>query len=213
VSEITRWAAIPAVPALLAVLWGVPQQQTVADQAMPHQAVLHRAARYQGTGGYPYAAASCEFGAAGGQDCANPRARDDVYDWGYPGAGGFRAGDPWGYEYRNCTSYVAWHLSHAGVRPVLFSDLGNASQWIAGVAGEPGVVVNQAPSPGAVAVWVIASGVGHVAWVDSVHRGAGGGGAGKLTVTVSDYNYTGTGTYATHALTVPPTGYIHFPRG
>ena len=114
------------------------------------------------------------------------------------------AGDPWGYEYRNCTSYVAWRLSRARVRVALFSDLGNASQWLQGVAGERGVVVNRVPSPGAVAVWVVSSGVGHVAWVDS---------AGPAGVSVSDYNYAGTGAFATHVVTTPPDAYIHFPAG
>ncbi|HUN33053.1 MAG TPA: CHAP domain-containing protein [Trebonia sp.] len=203
-SDIAAWAAIPAVPALLAVLWGLPQ-----NAAAPHQAARPAVTR-QATGGYPYALAPCEFGAAGGADCANPRDRGgDMYDWGYQGTTGFRAGDPWGYEYRNCTSYVAWQLSASGVRPVLFSDLGNATGWIASVTGESGVVVNRVPSPGAVAVWAVAAGVGHVAWVDSVRRAAGG----PATVTVSDYNYAGTGLFATHAVTIPPTGYIHFPRG
>ncbi|HTU75590.1 MAG TPA: CHAP domain-containing protein [Trebonia sp.] len=230
-SDIGLWAAIPAVPALLAVLWGIPQhaavpQQAVPQQAVPHRAVEHQAvqrhalrgsaAGYHATGGYPYATAPCEFGRAGGADCANPRNHGDMYDWGYPRGERFRAGDPWGYEYRNCTSYVAWQLSLAGVRPVLFSDLGNATAWIASVAGEAGVVVNRVPSPGAVAVWAVAAGVGHVAWVDSVRRGSRGSGngvaSGTTTVTVSDYNYAGTGTFATHAVTVQPTSYIHFPR-
>jgi surface antigen len=234
-SDIGSWAVIPALPALLAVLWGIPQpqqaasHQTVSHQTVPHHAVPHgtaphgtaphqavpgravveQAAQRQVTGGYPYATAPCEFGPAGGPDCANPRDHGDSYDWGYPGSGGFRPGDPWGYEYRNCTSYVAWQLSHAGVKPVLFSDLGNATAWIAGVTGESGVVVNRVPSPGAVAVWAVTTGVGHVAWVDSVRRAIGG----EATVTVSDYNYAGTGIFATHAVTAPPTGYIHFPRG
>jgi surface antigen len=209
VSDIGTWAAIPAVPALLAVLWGIPQHQAVPNQAAPNQAAQQRAVQRQVTGGYPYSTAPCEFRVAGGPDCADPHDRGDMYDWGYPGAGGFRAGDPWGYEYRNCTSYVAWQLSQSGVQPVLFSDLGNATAWIASVAGESGVVVNRVPSPGAVAVWAVAAGVGHVAWVDSVRRADGG----TMTVTVSDYNYAGTGTFATHAVTVPPSGYIHFPRG
>lgn len=208
-SDIGTWAAIPAVPALLAVLWGIPQHQAVPNQEVPNQAAQQRGVQRQVAGGYPYSTAPCEFRLAGGADCANPHDRGDMYDWGYPGAEGFRAGDPWGYEYRNCTSYVAWQLSQSGVKPVLFSDLGNATAWIASVAGESGVVVNRVPSPGAVAVWAVAAGVGHVAWVDSVRRADGG----TMTVTVSDYNYAGTGTFATHAVTVPPSGYIHFPRG
>ncbi len=69
------------------------------------------------------------------------------------------------------------------------------------------MVVNQVPAPGAVAVWVISGGVGHVAWVDSTRPGAAG-----VTVTVSDYNYDGTGAFATHVVTSPPSGYLHFPR-
>jgi surface antigen len=199
--DLGRWAVIPAVPALLAALWGLPA----------HPLAAHQAARHRVAGGYPYASARCEFGAGGGPYCANPHEQDDSYDWGYPAAGGFRGGDPWGYEYRNCTSYVAWQLSRARVRPVLFNDLGNASQWIAGVTGERGVVVNQLPSPGAVAVWVVATGVGHVAWVDSAGPAAGPG--HRATVTVSDYNYAGTGAFATHLVADPPTAYIHFSRG
>jgi len=209
VSEIGTWAAIPAVPALLAVLWGIPAPVPAAHEAVRQAAVTRRTLPREPAGGYPYALAPCEFGAAGGPDCANPGHRGDLYDWGYQGGAGFRAGDPWGYEYRNCTSYVAWQLSEAGVKPVLFSDLGNATGWIGSVTGEVGVVVNRVPSPGAVAVWAVAAGVGHVAWVDSVRRSAGR----AVTITVSDYNYAGTGTFATHVVSVPPTGYIHFPRG
>jgi surface antigen len=218
VSDFGGWALIPVVPALLAVLWGIPAHPAVTRHAVQRHAVPHRAARSRAVleraapgqvAGYPYAAAPCEFGVAGGPDCANPRDHGDLYDWGYPGSGGFRPGDPWGYEYRNCTSYVAWQLSRSGVRPVLFSDLGNATAWLTSVAGESGVIVNRVASPGAVAVWAVATGVGHVAWVDAVRRGGGG----KATVTVSDYNYAGTGAFATHAVAVSPTGYIHFPRG
>jgi surface antigen len=160
--------------------------------------------------GYPYASATCEFGSAGGPHCVNPRNSGDLYDWGYAGAAGqpFQPSDPWGYEYRNCTSYVAWRLARAGVPVSLFRDLGNASQWIARVAGKRGVVVNQIPAPGAVAIWVVSSGVGHVAWVDSARSGTA-----AVAVTVSDYNYDGTGAFDTHVVTVPPSGYIHFPRG
>jgi surface antigen len=66
------------------------------------------------------------------------------------------------------------------------------------------VVVNHVPAPGAIAVWVVSAGVGHVAWVDSLRDGGS-------AVLVSDYNDTGTGAYATHRVTTPPTGYIHFP--
>lgn len=152
---------------------------------------------------YPYGKAACEFGRRGGADCVNPHDSGDAYDWGYWKHGTFQASDPWGYAYRNCTSYVAWRLSRAGVPAALYANLGDASRWIAGVQGERGVVVNHRPSPGAVATWDL-SGVGHVAWVVSA-RGS--------RVTVSDFNYAGTGSYDRHVIGLRPTGYIHFPRG
>jgi len=87
----------------------------------------------------------------------------------------------------------------------LFTGLGDASRWIASVAREPGVMVDEVPAPGAVAVWVASAGVGHVAWVDSLR-------AGGTQIVVSDYNDAGTGVFAAHLVTSPPTGYIHFPR-
>ena len=157
------------------------------------------------TGNYPYADAVCEFAAAGGPYCANPgNPAGDLYDWGYWRNGVFDFGDRWGYEYRNCTSYVAWRLAAAGVDAKFFRDLGNAAQWLGAVRGEAGVVINHTPSAGAVAVWEYGA-YGHVAWVDSVRHG---------TVTVSDYNYAGTGTYAERRLDHAdgPLAYIHFPR-
>lgn len=155
-------------------------------------------------GGYPYASAVCYYGSRGGPHCINPSDpgdENDWYDWGYWKGSKFDFYDQWGYEYRNCTSYVAWKLSEAGVSAALFSDLGNADQWIGHVSGKRGVVVNGTPSPGAVAVWD-SPGVGHVAWVDSVSGG---------TVTVSDYNLAATGVYAEHPISSKPSAYIHFP--
>ena len=179
----TGWGAWAVVPAFMVhALWGTPAPAASA--------------------GYPWAGAACEYGAAGGPACARPGSPGDLYNWGYAGPGSFRPGDPWGYEYRNCTSYVAWRLSRAGVPPALFTGLGNAGQWIASAAGEAGVTVDHVPARGAVAVWATARGLGHVAWVESVRGGA---------VSVSDFNYAGTGAYARHQVTAPPAGYLHFP--
>lgn len=178
----TGWGAWAVVPAFMVhALWGAPGP---------------------GPARYPWAGAACEYGAAGGPACARPGSPGDLYNWGYAGPGSFRPGDPWGYEYRNCTSYVAWRLSRAGVAAALFTGLGDAGQWMAGAAGEPGVTVDHVPARGAVAVWAAGRGVGHVAWVESVRGGA---------VSVSDFNNAGTGAYARHLLTGPPTGYLHFP--
>jgi surface antigen/streptogramin lyase len=167
-------------------------------------ALADRQAPGQGAS-YPYANAVCEFGAAGGPTCANPAKQDDAYDWGYFASGPFRHYDSWGYEYRNCVSYTAWRLSLAGVAPALFSDLGNADDWLAGVGTERGVIVDDNPTPGAIAAWNSPD-VGHVAWVESVHG---------QSVVVSDYNYTQTGVYesARAVAASSASGYIHFPRG
>lgn len=176
-----------------------------AGQPAPSAATGNQDDAYR-HGGYPYASAVCEFGRTGGPECVNPRNDSDAYDWGYWRNGRFRPADPWGYEYRNCTSYVAWRLARAGVPASRFTDLGNASDWIAGVRGESGVAVNSTPSPGAIAAWDLA-GVGHVAWVVSVNGSS---------VTVEDYNYAGTGGFSRHvfdqhSIASRPTGYIHFP--
>lgn len=152
---------------------------------------------------YPWAHASCEFGTAGGARCTNPTDRSDRYDWGLRGSGGFRRYDAWGYEYRNCTSYVAWRLSRAHKNE--FSLLGDASDWPASARARSsaGVVRNHTPTPGAAAVWIATN---HVAYVESTTRG----------VIVSDFNARGTGRYwAPHPLREydgrAPDWYIHFP--
>jgi surface antigen len=157
-------------------------------------------------GGYPYANAVCEWPGTpqSNPHCVNPadpKDQNEWYEWGYWSGSTFEPYDQWGYEYRNCTSYVAWRLSSAGVSASVFKGLGNADQWIGGVSGKSGVTVNSTASPGAVAVWD-SPGVGHVAWVESVSGGK---------VTVSDYNYLETGAYDKHLISSTPAGYIHFP--
>lgn len=148
-----------------------------------------------GTGGYPWANAGCAFGAAGGTRCANPRNSSDVFDWyvdenhdgqldGGCGARSMRSGecfDQWGYEYRNCTSYVAWKLTSLGVPRARVSGLGNAAQWPVN-ARRRGVVLSAVPEEGAVAVDRRAAlPFGHLAFVASVHPNG--------TITVWEYNH------------------------
>src|SRR4051794_39630936 len=85
------------------------------------------------TGGYPWASAPCQFGSAGGASCINPNNSGDRYDWWWDENGNGVLNSPgelydqWGYEYRNCTSYVAWKLSVNGYSPPF--DIGNANAW------------------------------------------------------------------------------------
>lgn len=147
------------------------------------------------TGGYPWANAPCAFGAAGGAECANPRDRSDLFDWyvdenddgrldGGCGARAVRSGecfDQWGYEYRNCTSYVAWKLTSLGVPSSRVGGLGNAVQWPAN-ASKRGVHRTAVPEEGAVAVDPHAAlPFGHLAFVASLHANG--------TITVYEYNH------------------------
>ena len=155
--------------------------------------------------GYKYADAVCEFTrqviSPTNPHCVNPSNPKDIYDWGYFVGSTFQGSDPWGYEYRNCTSYVAWRLWKEGVNPQLFSELHNADQWLTGAATKPGVTEGTTPELGAVAVWNSGR-FGHVAFVESTSG----------SVTVSDYNYEGTGLYDPgHGLDSAPR-YIYFPN-
>jgi surface antigen len=71
----------------------------------------------------------------------------------------------------NCTNYVAYVESHTYLVPTPTYNLGNGGQW-ASAAASHGVVVNDTPSVGSVAVWTGgASGMpalGHVAIVEQV---------------------------------------------
>jgi hypothetical protein len=173
---------------------------------------------------YPWANALCEFGAAGGSDCHDPSDRKDNFLWyvdenhnGHlgvsrpkltcgtrPAASG-ECFDPWGYNYRNCTSYVAWRLST--LHETNFSQMGNASQWVVAARTRKGVIASHAPTPGSVAVW---TGLDHVAFVESVTA---------RVAYVSDFNGLNTGSYTPARLAAKvfksgalPSIYLTFPK-
>lgn len=94
--------------------------------------------------------------------------------------------DPWGYFYRECVSFVASRLANLGVKPSLFSHLGNGNQWIS--AGVPHL---SRPKPGTVAVYTggpVSS--NHVDFVTAVHGNTYDG---------EEYNYGGNGQYHQYA--------------
>jgi surface antigen/peptidoglycan hydrolase CwlO-like protein len=152
-----------------------------------------------GTGGYPWANAPCPLGAAGGATCGD-------YDWGYPGD----PYDPYGYQYRNCTSYVAWRIANTSTSPIigqLISQLGNAAQW-PGRASAEGVSVSYGNDPqvGDAAVDPgVADGQGHVMYVTAVN--------GDGSIDVSQYNVV-PGAYSTGVISAGAASgldFIHFP--
>lgn len=94
--------------------------------------------------------------------------------------------DPWGYFYRECVSFVASRLANLGVKPSLFSHLGNGNQWVS--ASVPHL---SRPKPGTVAVYTggpVSS--NHVDFVTAVHG---------ETYDGEEYNYGGNGQYHQYA--------------
>lgn len=125
-------------------------------------------------GGYPWGNAYCVYTGKVGGSCYN-------YDWYFNGG----AWDPWGYGYRNCTSWVAYKLAAAGKSG--FSYLGNAAQWPSAAAAR-GFQVEYGSGARVGDAAVNPNGYyGHVMYVEAV--------LDKGRVVVSDYNRMGDGLY------------------
>ena len=173
------------------VLFGV---SSAALATAAHHAAVSAAAS---TGGYPWASATCQTTPLtynGVQYCPND-------NWVYNG-GLF---DSWGYNYRNCTSWVAWRLSTNNGYTMPHA-IGDASAWGSYFTAH-GHAPNNKPAPGAIA-WK--SGGDHVAYVESVS-------ANGSQVTISEYNEgfypgqptTGDGLYDTRTVPAGDFEYIH----
>lgn len=144
-----------------------------------------------------------------------------TYQWGYTtcpdndkscmilndlGTDGKKYGeaDPWGYYFRNCTSWVAWKLSGQSFDA---SGYGNASSW-GSRAKAKGYTVDMSPAVGAVA-WYDSnafgmSSFGHVAWVSAVSSDGS-------SVTVEEYNNPADGNWHSRTFAASRvSGYIHF---
>lgn len=95
---------------------------------------------------------------------------------------GMPSGDPWGYFFRECVSFVASRLANVGVKPSLFTGLGNGSNWTSAH-----VKHKSTPSVGDVAVYSNGSKYGnHVSVVTGVNNGR---------YSEEGYNYGGNGKY------------------
>lgn len=126
-----------------------------------------------GGGGYPWGNAYCVHTRQVGGACYN-------YDWYFNG----NAWDPWGYGFRNCTSWVAYKLAADGKTG--FTYLGNAAQWPGGAAAR-GFSVTYGSGARAGDAAVNPNGYyGHVMYVEAVNGNQ---------VIVSDYNRLGDGLY------------------
>lgn len=90
--------------------------------------------------------------------------------------------DPWGYFFKECVSFVASRLANLGVKPSLFSGLGNGNQWI-----NARVPHLNRPKPGTVGVYTggpISS--NHVDFITAVHGD---------TMDGEEYNWMGNHSY------------------
>ncbi len=126
---------------------------------------------YGGTGGYPWANVEQDSGA-----------------------------DPWGFYYRECTSYAAWKRSNIG-RPIPpWGRMGeaNAKDWI-GWAQASGMTVDHNPEYGAIGVYTGGE-FGHVMIVEAV--------VGSR-VFVSQYNADFTGRYSESYWNTSSLSFIH----
>lgn len=168
---------------------------------------------------YPWPNAPCEFGSQGGSSCTNPNNKGDLYDWFNSSDGTFSGNgcgsshpssicfDNYGYEYRNCTSYVAQKVSQEFPGKNI-SGWGNAANWKA-AATAAGYTLDATPQVGDVADWgsEVADGFGHVAYVASVTNGV---------ATFDEYNVSGTGAFTNNYTSAnhpggktAPDWYIH----
>ncbi len=128
--------------------------------------------------------------------------------------------DPWGFYYRQCTSYVAWRMNRdAGTTesPYSFHNYMEADNYVdpnrwsnAGHWGQHGqdlgIEVNNTPAVGAVAHWgydEVGGGYGHVAYVESVNADG--------SANISEYNYASGYGYGTRNNISAPR-YIHVNR-
>jgi len=173
---------------------------------------------------YSWPSAPCSWTGKTTGSCVNPKDpknTNDWYDWGVKSCpskdshcgtkiNGYVQFDPWGYQFRNCTSYVAEKISQQfGGRSV--AGWGNAANWEA-AALKAGYHLDKSPQVGDIAVWgtEVADGFGHVAYVYTVSNGVG---------TFDEYNVAGTGqftsTYTSQNHPGPraaPNWYIHMGK-
>jgi surface antigen len=142
-----------------------------------------------GSGGYPWSSAVCTATGNLNGDCWD-------YEWIYNGG----RLDPWGYYYRNCTSYVAWRVASTGKD--MYRQMGNGGQWV-NSARAKGIPTGNSPRVGAAAVFSIGY-YGHVAYVEEVLDGGS-------KIRISEYNFVQDGIYSERIMSASiPSGYVYF---
>lgn len=142
-----------------------------------------------GGGGYPWGNAYCVHTGRVDGPCPD-------YDWYFNGG----PWDPWGYGYRNCTSWVGYKLAADGKTGI--SNLGNANQW-PGRAKARGFSVSEGGGARVGDAAVSMSGYyGHVMYVEAILDDG--------RVMVSDYNRGGDGLYREGIRAQSGLVFVHF---
>lgn len=166
-------------------------KQLVADQRKIFEELLlrSRVVASVGSGGYPWSGATCAVTGSASGDCWD-------YEWIYNGG----RLDPWGYYYRNCTSYVAWRVASTGRD--MYRQLGNGGAWVSGAKAR-GIPTGNSPRVGAAAVFSLGY-YGHVAYVEEVLDGGS-------RIRISEYNFVQDGVYSERIMSSSvPSGYVYF---
>jgi surface antigen len=188
----------------LAVVGGAMAITTVKEVAYPQTAKADSL-------GYPWPTdneAQCQFGQSGGSSCINPAKgmNWDRYDWGiFDGSGVFHAyREADGYEYRNCTDYVAWKLETLGISSSKVNGLHNGGQWYDYAPSSM-----QSKTPKAWDAAVIPGNPGHVAFIESVNS-IDPNNALNDNITISEYNHDAQGHGDVRTGTAASMGFTEF---
>ncbi|GAC1392980.1 MAG: hypothetical protein NVSMB46_09920 [Candidatus Saccharimonadales bacterium] len=174
------------------------QNQQIAENA--RLAALSRALQYSRSGGsYPWSNAVCLNGDHSDAACSPSNVGESLaYNWGYLP---YNQWDENSFQYRNCTSYVAYKIRQA--TGISVAGYGNAKQWVYNTSYH----VDHSPSNNDIEAAVFTSGYyGHVMYVQSVNSDG--------SVNVSQYNFGGRGEYSTMTINPITTNayFIHIPR-
>lgn len=167
--------------------------------------------------GYPWAGASTVPGG--------------LYEWGYTtcpanasscmilkgyGTDGQTYGesDPYGYVFRNCTSFVAWKLASLGVPVSYIKGLGNGGQWYDNAANKTGLTRGTSPQVGDAAVIPATydsngnlKTYGHVAYVDKVNYDSNGN---VTTIEIQQSNWDLMGNQDQRTVSPSQVGFTEF---
>lgn len=153
------------------------------------------------TGGYPWADAELVRASSydwGYRNCQPPmvQARTCSAHYGYKDGLRYHESDPWKYDVRNCTSFVAWRVNQT--YNIEIRGWGNAKNWD-DMARKQDIPVSTTARVGDIAVWNGGE-YGHVAYVTEVNLDG--------SVNVEQYNKAGRGEFSRQSR-VRANVYVH----